>query len=221
MIDFTHKTHPRSRSIKIRIQPNGEVVVVTPKFISKKKINNFVIQSEVWINKQLAKLKQKQDFYETKNELMIFGKKYQKEIIFSSIDKIGIKIHQNKVLINPIENSAEKIASEISRFLKFTIERYIIPRTHQLSGKMNLKFNRITLRQQKTRWGSCSNQKNLNFNWRLVHCSPNIIDYVIIHELAHLKHMDHSHKFWTLVKSFDQEYLKHRGWLKRNGLTLG
>ncbi|MBU0576786.1 M48 family metallopeptidase [Patescibacteria group bacterium] len=221
MITYTHKTHPRSRSIKIRIGPNGEIVVVTPQFVSKRKIDKFVIQSEFWINQQLTKLTHMQSFGETKNQLMVFGEKYQKEIIFNSNSKIGIKIHQHKAIINPIENSVEKITSEVTRFLKSTAERYIIPRTNQLAKKMSLEFNHITLRQQKTRWGSCSSQKNLNFNWRLVHCSPNIIDYVIIHELSHLKYMNHSKKFWEMVEIYDSEYPKHRGWLKRHGLTLG
>ena len=221
MIAFTHKTHPRSRSIKIRIEPDGEVVVVTPKFVSKRKINKFVERSEAWINQHLTKLKQRKSFGETENELMIFGKKYQKIIELNQLNKIGVKITENKIVINPIENSSEKVSNEITRFLKSTAEKYILPRTKQLAEKMILKFNRVSLRQQKTRWGSCSSKKNLNFNWRLVHCSPQVIDYVIIHELAHLAHMNHSQKFWKFVEIFDPEYRKHRGWLKRHGLTLG
>ena len=85
---------------------------------------------------------------------------------------------------------------------------------------MQTSYNKITLRRQKTRWGSCSSKKNLNFNWQLVYFEPKIIDYVIIHELAHLTHMNHSKNFWQLVEKYDPEYKKHVGWLKRNGLNL-
>ena len=86
---------------------------------------------------------------------------------------------------------------------------------------MDINFNSITLREQKTRWGSCSSKGNLNFNWRLVHYRPEIIDYVIIHELAHRTHMNHSAKFWQLVEKYDPEYRKHRGFLKRHGMAVG
>ncbi len=86
---------------------------------------------------------------------------------------------------------------------------------------MNTSINKITLRQQKTRWGSCSSAGNLNFNWRLVHYPPEVIDYVIIHELAHRTHMDHSSSFWQLVARYDPDHLKHRNWLKKHGVSVG
>jgi predicted metal-dependent hydrolase len=85
---------------------------------------------------------------------------------------------------------------------------------------MDISFGSISLREQKSRWGSCSSLGNLNFNWRLAHHPPAVIDYVIIHELAHRLHMDHSSAFWSVVKKYDPEHLKHQGWLKRRGLQL-
>ena len=80
---------------------------------------------------------------------------------------------------------------------------------------MDIAYQRISLRQQSSRWGSCSSRGNLNFNWRLVHYPPAIIDYVIIHELAHRLEMNHSKKFWAIVKKFDSEYLIHKGQLRK------
>lgn len=197
MIAYTHKTHPRSKSIKIRVKPNGEVVVTTPRFTPKWSINAVVKKSDDWIQKQLLKIKQQKNFGETEDKVKIFGKAHRKKQL-----DIGT-------------------AKNIDRFLKSTAERYILPRTKQLANKMKIKFGRISIRQQKTRWGSCSSQGNLNFNWRLVHCPTTVIDYVIIHELAHRQHMNHSSAFWNLVREHDPEYLKNRGWLKRRGLTLG
>ena len=221
MTPYTHKTHPHSRSIKIHVEPNGEVVVTTPKFIPKWSINAMVKKSDAWIQKQLVKIEQRKEFGETLYTIKLFGKTYHKKIHLQADQPIGIQIIKNELLINPIEDKPEKVSSEINRFLKSTAQRYIIPRTKLLATKMKIEFNRITLRQQKTRWGSCSSQGNLNFNWRLVHCPTKVIDYVIIHELAHRRHMDHSTAFWNLVRKHDPEYSKHRGWLKRHGLTLG
>lgn len=221
MIPYTHKIHPRSKSIKIRIEPSGEVVVTTPRFIPKWSINAMMKKSDGWIQKQLLKIEQRKEFGETTHTIKLFGEGYQKKISLRADQAIGVKIAENELVINPIENSPEKIESEVDRFLKSTAERYILPRTKLLATKMKIEFSRISLRQQKTRWGSCSNQGNLNFNWRLVHCPVKVIDYVIIHELAHRKHMNHSTAFWNLVKKYDPEYLRNRGWLKRHGLTLG
>lgn len=179
-----------------------------------------VKKSDGWIQRQLLRVEKKKKFGETSNKIKIFGKTYHKKVNFQSKQSIKTKVVGDTLSINPTDDSAKKIKSEIDRFLKSTAEKYILPRTKQLAKKMKVKFGRISLRQQKTRWGSCSSQGNLNFNWRLVHCPPKVIDYVIIHELAHRQHMDHSSSFWNLVKTYDPEYLKNRGWLKRNGLTL-
>lgn len=81
-------------------------------------------------------------------------------------------------------------------------------------------YNRITIRDQKTRWGSCSARGTLSFNWRLMLAPPAVLDYVVVHELCHLTHMDHSKAFWALAESACPDYRSHRKWLKDHGQTL-
>lgn len=81
-------------------------------------------------------------------------------------------------------------------------------------------FHHITIRDQKTRWGSCSAKGTLSFNWRLMLAPPAVLDYVVVHELCHLTHMDHSPAFWALVESVCPDYRIHRKWLKDHGLEL-
>lgn len=81
-------------------------------------------------------------------------------------------------------------------------------------------YHRITIRDQKTRWGSCSAKGTLSFNWRLMLAPPAVLDYVIVHELCHLTHMDHSKAFWALVESVCPDYRTHRKWLKDHGQEL-
>ncbi len=88
------------------------------------------------------------------------------------------------------------------------------------SSRMGVRYGRIAIREQKTRWGSCSEKGNLNFNWRLVLAPPEIRDYVVIHELSHLAHLNHSREFWNKVAEFCPEYKTRRRWLKENGHTL-
>lgn len=85
---------------------------------------------------------------------------------------------------------------------------------------MEVKHARITIRDQKTRWGSCSSRGNLNFNWRLVMAPPPIIDYVVIHELAHLIELSHSPRFWETVERYCPDHREHRRWLREHGPRL-
>ncbi|MDE7130215.1 MAG: M48 family metallopeptidase [Lachnospiraceae bacterium] len=88
---------------------------------------------------------------------------------------------------------------------------------HQFTGG---SYNRITIRDQKTRWGSCSARGTLSFNWRLMLAPPAILDYVVVHELCHLTHMNHSTAFWQKVESVYPDYRTARKWLKDHGQEL-
>lgn len=227
MFQYIHRTHPRARHIKIRVQPPDQVIVVTPRWIKPADITRFLSQQEAWVQMQLEKVS-KYTFGETTDTVTVFGKIYQKCISYQANRPSGVNIESNQLFINPLVDpnltSASKLDSSIRTqlhsFLKRTASQYIIPRTQALSEQMSLTYRQLTLRAQKTRWGSCSSQKNVNFNWRLVHCPTEIIDYVIIHELAHLKHMNHSTQFWQLVTQHNPAHREHRGWLKRQGLGL-
>lgn len=97
---------------------------------------------------------------------------------------------------------------------------YLKQRTHHWQHQMNLRANKITIREQKTRWGSCSSLGNIAYNWRIIMAPPDVIDYLVIHELAHLAHMNHSAVFWHTVSRYAPEYKKCRLWLKEHAGTL-
>ena len=97
----------------------------------------------------------------------------------------------------------------------------IIPeRVRYYAQIMAVPFGRITIRNQRTRWGSCSSKGNLNFNCLLMLTPPHVMDYVVVHELCHLKQMNHSKAFWDLVESILPDYKKSKKWLKDNGAQL-
>ena len=88
---------------------------------------------------------------------------------------------------------------------------------HQFTGG---RYTKITIRDQKTRWGSCSSNGTLSFSFRLMMAPPRVLDYVVVHELCHLTHMNHSKEFWNMVQTILPDYKEHRKWLKENGHTL-
>ena len=98
--------------------------------------------------------------------------------------------------------------------------RRIPPRVAYFAEIMGVEYGRITIRNQKTRWGSCSGKSNLNFNCLLMLAPDEVVDYVIVHELCHLKEMNHSPAFWNEVERVLPDYRERRLWLKRHGGEL-
>jgi predicted metal-dependent hydrolase len=243
-VAFIHKTNPRSRNLRLRIDSQGQVIVTTPRFTPGFLVRRFVNQHLDWIREHQQQAQRAKASHNPKT-VVVFGKQYEIELTSDDETPLGISINDNKLLFKPVVQLTKRVTvgkteppsltdgllpegeyhkpfrAALNRFLKNTASHYLIPRTQQLAQKMGVTVGNITLREQKTRWGSCSSRGNLNFNWRLVHCDPAIIDYVIIHELAHRTEMNHSASFWRIVAEHDPEYSKHRGWLKRQGMNLG
>ncbi len=96
----------------------------------------------------------------------------------------------------------------------------IAERAAYFAPLLGVTYGRITIRDQKTRWGSCSSKGNLNFTWKLILAPPEVLDYVVVHELCHRLEMNHSERFWNHVKRILPDYRERRNWLKENGWLL-
>lgn len=215
-IPFIHKTHARARSVKISLLSDGTVVVTTPPRFSKMVIPGLVERARPWIEKQRFRIESKPALFSS-DFVYIFGKKYQIEID-SKMDG-SIRLGVEKLHVSPFTLSESKTKLTLTAWLKNRAIDYCLPRLSILAKHMHTTYSGVRFKQQKTCWGSCSSQKNINLNWRLVHAPKAVIDYVIIHELAHTVHLNHGHQFWDLVAKFDPDYPLHRGWLKRHGNT--
>ncbi|MFZ5437437.1 MAG: M48 family metallopeptidase [Patescibacteria group bacterium] len=224
-MDYQLKRNSRSTKLSISLKSTGELIVTAPKLIPKFFIDKFVRDNQTWINNQKQKIKNKFKFID-QDFVYIFGKKYSLKIE-STIEPSKVSLKNNELIIQLHQNNNQVITFNpqqpnpvLLRFLKNTAQHYITKKTSLMAKKMGLTYKKISFKIQKTRWGSCSSTKNLNFNLKLIHFTPKIIDYVIIHELAHLEYMDHSKNFWQLVEQYDPDYRLHRGWLKRQGSTI-
>ncbi len=124
-----------------------------------------------------------------------------------------------KILSKPPQISVPAVpftADEIRALADSALE-YIPKRVAHYAKQIGVSYGKITVRNQVSRWGSCSSQGNLNFNCTLMLCPPDVIDYVVIHELCHRRHMNHSKAFWALVEKHCPEWKAKREWLKLNG----
>ena len=144
----------------------------------------------------------------TKKEADAFVKKHT-----VWIEKQRIKIEERKAQ----RESVEKLSEEELKALYQQAMAYIPMRVRYYAEKLGVHYGRITIRCQKTRWGSCSAKKNLNFNALLMLTPPEVIDSVVVHELCHLREMNHSPRFYQLVRSVYPDYDRHNRWLKKNG----
>ena len=108
---------------------------------------------------------------------------------------------------------------EIRAMARLAVQQ-LPPRVASYARLLDVTYGRITVRNQKTRWGSCSGKGNLNFNCLLMLCPPAVQDYVIVHELCHRRHMDHSAEFWAEVERILPDYRQRRDWLKKEGGKL-
>ena len=143
--------------------------------------------------------------------------KYQVQM-FIEEKKQWIEKHLKEISERQMSN---KILSEEERLKGVQKALCVIPeRVEYFAEMMNVTYGRITIREQKTRWGSCSSEKNLNFNWKLILAPPEVLNYVVIHELCHLKEMNHSKAFWDEVEKVMPEYETYKLWLKENGWRL-
>ncbi len=198
-IDYTLRFSNKAKYLRLQINHANELEVILPKRYRHEKAEDFILQKKNWILKHL-KEKQKAGFY-------FFGREIKVQINYDLFVKKPQIIYSNKKLIANIPAGYSYTQDEIyNSWLRHKAKIYIPKRVGELSKLTGFDFKRITIRSQKTRWGSCSANGSLSFNYRLLRFSEKVVDYVIIHELSHLKELNHSRRFWKLVEKFCPDY---------------
>lgn len=139
-----------------------------------------------------------------------------KRILFERQDWIRTHVARVRSARASADTLAPLTAEEL-RQLSHQAAQYIPPRVAMYAERVGVSYGRITIRHQRTRWGSCSTKGNLNFNCLLMLTPPEVTDYVIVHELCHRKEMNHSTRFWALVASLLPDYTEQKRWLREHG----
>lgn len=130
----------------------------------------------------------------------------------------GFVIYENK---NLSENKKYHEAMVIlEQWLREKAGEIIDERAMEYGKIIGVSYNNIRIKDTKSRWGSCSSKSNLNFSWRIIMAPPEVMDYVIVHELCHLLHMNHSKEYWATVEKYMPDYENHKEWLRKNGMKL-
>ena len=209
-LSVEHICKPRLKNSYISVNHELKVILKTPK-VSKCYIENLLLGKEQWIRKQLLKLSQNiPEKINLEDELLLFGE-------VSSID-IDEAEYLRKKLDKLRKTTKVNILKCYDDFYKHYSSEYLTLRVEYFAHRMDLKFTTVKFRKMRSRWGSCSSTGILTFNTELLKVKKELIDYVVVHELAHLVHMNHSKDFHSLVNSYLPASKELRGELKRVSL---
>ena len=214
--------NPRQKTLYLNITKNGYVRVSCSKSTSIKKICAFIDKHQSWIEKQLLhQLKLRKSTpkkHILPGEFFLFCGEQKVLYIIRNTNRIFVTLQGRQIHIHwPQHIESTSILQALQRFYKHQGETILKQKIQFYSKQMNMYPSRISFRAQKSLFGSCSEEGHISLNWTLVASPHYVMDYVVIHELAHLKYLKHSKKFWEYVKQHDPAYLKAEKWLKTNG----
>lgn len=202
---------------RIRVREDLSVRVLVPETFNNSDIENLIKKKQNWIDKNLKKFRGKSEKIRLHhNQILLFGNKYN---YFYRPD-----LH-NKVIINQEHKTIQSKINlldqyELLKWYKRYGKKHIIIRLNNIAKNHKFKYNKVFIRDQRTKWGNCSTEKNLSFNWRLIKTPQFVIDYLLYHELVHTKTMNHTQKFWTELRTLYPEYHEAIKWLDKYGNTL-
>ena len=194
------------------VKKDGTVRVSAHPFVNQKSIADFIWQNQDWIENAIRKSHVPSPII-TK-EISILGKIHRIQWLVDHDAKEDGQVVDGIVVVRTKADNPDKAYKVLRKWLINEAKDYLPNRLGHLSKRYGLKFDKISIRSQSTRWGSCSSQDGISLNWTLILLKPELIDYVVIHELMHLVEHNHSSNFWALVEKYCPDWKKLRKELK-------
>ncbi|MGS0686531.1 M48 family metallopeptidase [Nakamurella sp. GG22] len=210
------------RSLRITVERDGRIVVRAPAGTARKDVDDLVRARQRWIRDKVG---HPQKYPAQRHapgkemvagESMLFlGEEYRVEVVESS--SVGIEFDHKFIVPRRLVESA---GHEFRKWYIAAARREMVPRAVGRAEQMGVEPGRISIVDLRYRWGSCSRSGAVRFNWRLIKAPMSVVDYVIVHEMAHLLEPSHSERFWSIVRSQIPRADRSRVWLKENGRLL-
>ncbi|MDP2652653.1 MAG: SprT family zinc-dependent metalloprotease [Candidatus Omnitrophota bacterium] len=221
----------RRRSLQISIRDSLTVRVCAPRLLPQKEIERFLRQKAAWVFRKLGEVQERRDIlaakkYEDGSEFLFLGRPYRLAVSWNGLKTARIAFDESGwTAFLPDGTAPEKISRQIKDAL---VKWYRAQALEVLGGRifhyariMGLEPLKITVRTQKRLWGSCHHRaKSINLNWLLILAPMDVIDYVVVHELCHLKVPNHSRRFWSCVGRVLPDFRERRQWLKTNATDM-
>ena len=205
---YIHIVNPRLKHIYLSINDKGNLIVKSPK-VSQKKIENLLLDKVSWINKSREKIRLKKgktlDFT-TECELYFLGESHPFNLVAHDKQKMELLFDGDTFTLFYYTYDEKAFLKKIDAFYKKEAALYITPLVHNWSNKMQLVTRKLSFRKTKRQWGSCSSQNDISINTMVMKLPLNVIEYIVVHELAHIKHKHHQKDFWKLVEYYLPNY---------------
>jgi predicted metal-dependent hydrolase len=205
---YTHIINPKLKHIYLSFDEGGSLVVKSPK-VPFERIEKLLLNKASWINKARKKMEDKKgkalDF-SISPTLYFLGKMYTLELVMHDKKRVRLAFDGKIFKIFYQNFDSALFQKHIDRFYKEEALKYISPYVEVWANTMNVKPNNLTFRKTKRQWGSCSHNNNLSFNSMMMKLPKDVIQYIIVHELAHITHKHHQESFWKRVEMYLPEY---------------
>lgn len=208
------------KSLALIVETDGSLVVRAPRRLPREVIDAFVAEKQAWIQQKQAQVARQQARckrrFEAGGEFLWLGEAYPLQLSTRRSPSLELK----DGIFSLRQPDLPQAQAIFERWYKKQARLYLAERLATLAQTFGLRYQVMRLSGARTRWGSCSAKGTISLNWRLVMAPPAIIDYVIIHELAHLVEKNHSPRYWAVVEKMLPDYRARRKWLKDNSLCL-
>lgn len=199
------------KTLSISVDPFGRLIVRAPRTCGEERIFAFIREKEAWIFRKKAETKGAGICLPSENlqgyKLLVLGKSC--EITLIDGKKVGFDGESGRIYV-PNERAKERLV----KWLKENAKRIFTTVTEREAERMGTSFRSITLTSAKSKWGSCSYDNAIRYSFRLLYAPKEVIEYVVVHELAHTKHKNHSKAFWREVEAYVPDWKERRKWLK-------
>ncbi len=224
IISYKVKRSTRAKRVRLEMRPESGLTVVIPKVFGIRRVPNMLREKQNWILGNFANYNKVQSrFDRTGVEANTAIRYLGRELIVITEESKGktdcVRLEQDRLIVS-IMSASKKLNVILEQWYRIQAAILIEEKVQKWSVKLNVSHNGVTIRGQKTRWGSCSRKGSLSFNWKLLMVPEPVIDYVVIHELAHLREMNHSKRFWQLVAENCSRWRELRKWLKTHEVEL-
>ena len=212
--------YSKRKTVTITVDRDRAVIVRAPEGTDPEKVRALVESKKLWLHQKLRHPQKYSPLPRHKNfisgaSVLYLGQPYRLEIVRSPAEEIRF---EGKFIVAAV--SRERASKVFKEWYKARAKEIIRPRVQHHARNVGAHYNRVLISDLKYRWGSCTPNDNLNFNWKLIKAPMFVIDYVIVHELAHFLESNHTSNFWQIVKTQVPQYLKAKQWLKEHGEIL-
>lgn len=217
-----HKS--RRKTFELRVVSTSRILIKAPIGIKNEFIFELLNKKENWLVKQLDILKEREKDiiqplnYQEGDSILYLGSEYTLSINCMKGSPVYVELEANT--LNLTLSNLYEVKYSLENWYKEQCLNIIKERVEYYQSYIHRIPTKIIIKEQKKRWGSCNSKKELRFNWHLIKVPFNVIDYVVVHEMCHLIHMNHSKEFWSLVEELMPNHKEHRKWLKENGYKI-